>query len=360
MSASIFHRRRAERFAQLIDEADGGRRRHTRSAVDDDLAGFIALSRRVSDLPVRVETHQEFRDGLRTMLLATIEREGIGTTAREPEPETAPRRSTHTAPAARRNRARIAIIGGLAAGTLAVSGMSAASGDAIPGDPLYSVKRSTERAQLALAGSDISRGQLYLEFARTRLDEAQAVRGDAGGLVAVLNDMDSETRQGVRLLNTTAAERRDPAALDAIDSFAADQLRAAARLRDGLAGEARARADLSVRLLDETVKRSKALRAVLRCSTVATGTDALGPLPRLNCKPGAGQRPNAPANSENLPAGNGITSSDQTTAPAGAPPASSAPVESGSPTPPAPGTQGGSPSSGLLDGVRGLVGGTNP
>ena len=36
----------------------------------------------------------------------------------------------------------------------------------------YNVKRSTERAQLALAGSDVSRGKLYLEFAGSRLDEA--------------------------------------------------------------------------------------------------------------------------------------------------------------------------------------------
>jgi hypothetical protein len=348
MSASLFSSRRAERFAQLVDAPDGGRRRHARSAVDDDLAAFVGLTRRVSGLPLHVEAPAEFRDGLRAMLMATVEREGIGATARDPEPSLPPRRPT----AARRNRARVAIIGGLAAGTLAVSGMSAASGDAVPGDALYSVKRSTERAQLALAGSDLSRGQLYLEFARTRLDEAQAVRGDTAGLVAVLNDMDSETRQGVKLLNTTAAERRDRAALDAIDSFAADQLRGAVRLRDGLSGAARTRADSSVRLLEDTLARSKGLRAALRCNAVAAGTDVLGPVPRVNCKPATGRRPSTPADvpPDSVPAGPAQGPATSGSGESTAPSQSTAPGDAGSP--------GASPSGGgLLDGVGGLVGG---
>ena len=115
------------------------------------------------------------------MLLATAEREGIGVTARpepeRPRPRLRPRRGS--AGIARRPAARGAIVVGIAAGTLALSGVSVASGEAIPGDALYGVKRSTERAQLALAGSDLTRGQLYLDFARTRLPEAHAVRADA-------------------------------------------------------------------------------------------------------------------------------------------------------------------------------------
>ncbi len=63
----------------------------------------------------------------------------------------------------------------LLTGTVAVSGVSAASGDALPGETLYDVKRSTERAQLALAGNDLGKAQLYLEFARTRIQEASEV-----------------------------------------------------------------------------------------------------------------------------------------------------------------------------------------
>src|SRR5687767_2081293 len=86
MSAALFRRGRTERFAQLLDEAAGGR--HVRSHADDELNDFMSLTRRVSDLPLQVEAQPEFRDGLRAMLMATIEREGIGATAVNPEPVT--------------------------------------------------------------------------------------------------------------------------------------------------------------------------------------------------------------------------------------------------------------------------------
>jgi hypothetical protein len=138
------------------------------------------------ELRRRAPLDPDFLTGLRAMLVATAVREGIGVTAPAPEPEAHPAtRKRRTRPladarprtpspskAVRRARTRAAVIVGVAAGTLALSGMSAASGDAMPGDALYGVKRSTERAQLALASSNISRGQLYLYFARTRMTEA--------------------------------------------------------------------------------------------------------------------------------------------------------------------------------------------
>src|SRR5262249_12674086 len=83
---SALRRRRVERFAQRVDEATGGRRHRTRSTVDESLADLVSISRRLVELPVRVEAQQEFRDGLRAMLLATAERVGIGVTAEEPVP----------------------------------------------------------------------------------------------------------------------------------------------------------------------------------------------------------------------------------------------------------------------------------
>lgn len=313
MNAALFRRGRAERFAQIVDEANGGHRRHVRSAADDELRDLLSITTRVSSLPLTVQAQPEFRDGLRAMLMATIEREGIGATAANPEPEPAPRRriirtvraSSGARPSySRRTRTRGAIVIGLAAGTLALSGMSAASGDAIPGDALYGVKRSTERAQLALAGSDISRGQLYLGFAKIRLIEAQEVRGDAPGLTTVLDDMDRETKLGVQLLATTAVDRRDKVALDAIDGFAVEQKREMQKLRNGLSGAAGARAEQSVTLLESVLRRSGALRSLVTCGTAATSSsDALGPVPRsqFHCRqPYSQQRPETPAG---VPAG---------------------------------------------------------
>lgn len=67
-----------------------------------------------------------------------------------------------------------------AAGFLAVAlvavvlgaGAVAASGSALPGDPLYSLKRTVEEAQLQSAGSPAQRATLQQEFAQRRVNEA--------------------------------------------------------------------------------------------------------------------------------------------------------------------------------------------
>ncbi|MEU4771324.1 DUF5667 domain-containing protein [Micromonospora sp. NPDC023644] len=283
MDSNLFSRRRAERFAQLLDEANGGRRHHVRSRADDQLAGLVAVGQRLAAAPPAVEVDPEFRTGLRAMLLATAEREGIGAPA-----EPSSRRATADAgrnrllPAvtARRARARGAVLVGIAAGAVALSGISAASENAVPGDALYGMKRSTERAQLALASSDVSRGQLFLDFARTRLAEAAALRGDEDGFSAVLDDMDADTRQGVRLLTTAATQRSDPAALDAVNSFLTGQRRAVGGLLDDASRAERDRTRRSLALLDAVRKRSDALRAAIACGLPApAGSDALGPAP---------------------------------------------------------------------------------
>ncbi|MEO3777032.1 DUF5667 domain-containing protein [Micromonospora sp. B11E3] len=288
MDSNLFSRRRAERFAQLLDEANGGRRHHVRSRADDQLAALVAVARQLGADPPAGEVDPDFRAGLRAMLLATAEREGVGAAAVPGGPEPAGQRgaagtgqrSFLPAVTARRARARGAILIGVAAGAIAVSGISAASENAVPGDALYGMKRSTERAQLALASSDLSRGQLFLDFARTRLGEADELRGDRLGFAAVLDDMDSDTRQGVRLLTTTAVQRSDPAGLDAVDTFLAGQRRAVGKLLDGAGRAERDRVRRSLALLEEVRERSDGLRAAIGCGLPApAASDTLGPTP---------------------------------------------------------------------------------
>lgn len=306
MGWNAFYRQRAERFAQLLEEANGGRRHHIRSRVDADLAQPLAVGQRLRTVQSAVEVDPDFRASLRAMLVATAEREGIGATADDPLGEDAVRpaaplrgaRAARSAPRAPRTRlrARGAIVVGVAVGAIAVSGMSAASENAVPGDALYGVKRHTERAQLALASSDLSRGQLFLDFARTRLAEASALGGQNVGFEDVLRDMDDDTRQGIRLLTTAAVQRRDPAALDAVDRFLDEQ---GQRLDDLLGRTGRTHrepAQRSVNLLDSVQRRTDALRAALTCGAGATGRDdSLGPMPR-NCPGGRGPALTTPPN----------------------------------------------------------------
>ncbi|HYN95715.1 MAG TPA: DUF5667 domain-containing protein, partial [Pilimelia sp.] len=299
MNTTLFHRRRAERFAQLLDEANGARRHHVRTGLDEQLAELVAIGHQVAAMPPpAVEPDPEFRSSLRAMLVATAERDGIGATAlpaadtpaapavRRPGTRRAPRAGLSAA-APNRLRTRGAILIGIAAGAIAVSGMSAASTNAIPGDALYTVKRSTERAQLALASSDVTRGQLHLDFAQSRVAEAAAVRGESSGFAAVLNDMDADTVHGSRLLHSSAVTRRDPAALDAVEAFVTGQQRSLGTMLDGASAADRARTLKSLSLLDAIGKRAESLRGTLSCGTAPSmGADRLGPKPR-SCTVGA-------------------------------------------------------------------------
>jgi hypothetical protein len=287
VNLDIFDRRRAERFAQLLDETNGGLRHHARGQADEQLAELVSVGHALTAVRPAAHVDAEFRTGLRAMLVATAERDGIGELAK------APIESAHTvAPQSRRGgaiargtgrriRARGAIVIGVAAGAIAVSGLSSASENAAPGDALYGVKRSTERAQMALAGSDVTRGQLSLDFARTRLAEAAALDGDNPAFATVLQDMDNDTKQGVRLLTTSAVARKDKAPLDAIDVFVTAQRRTMNPLLDKLSTGNNERALTSMSLLDDIDRRARGLRAGIDCGPDGTiGTDVFGPKPR--------------------------------------------------------------------------------
>jgi hypothetical protein len=288
MKRSIFARRRAERFAQLLDEANGGRRHHARTRADDELTSLVTVGRQLGAGPASadLDLDPDFRAGLRAMLVATAEREGIGATAEQPVP--AGRGSTGASRlpilppvTARRARARGAILIGVAAGAIAVSGISAASENAVPGDALYGMKRSTERAQLALASSDVSRGQLLLDFARTRLTEATVLRDDPAAFATVLADMDEDTREGARLITSSTVQQSDATALDSLDTFVAGQRRAVAELLDGAARTERDRGRRSLGLLDSIEARSDALSRAVSCGAdLALRHDSLGPVPQ--------------------------------------------------------------------------------
>jgi uncharacterized protein DUF5667 len=284
----FFDRRSAERFAELLDEANGGRRHHSHHPADDHLAELVTIGHGFAATGKGPQVDPEFRVGLRAMLVATAERDGIGATATAVAAEPTSHADAHEPSAGlfgraggsgRRIRARGAIVIGVAAGAMAVSGISAASESAHPGDALYGVKRSTERAQLAMAGSNTTRGQLSLNFARTRLAEAVSLPDDDSGFGAVLKDMDADTAQGVKLLNGSAVARKQTAPLNTVDGFVANQRRAIEPMLERLSPANQERARVSLSLLEAVAKRSANLRAGLACETVTSAgpADALGP-----------------------------------------------------------------------------------
>lgn len=87
-------------------------------------------------------------------------------------------RNVATLPRVRRSPAvRLASAFVLAAMLLVVGGGSAiaASSSALPGDPMYGVKRAVERISLAMHRDPVGRAALHLQFADTRLHEVSAL-----------------------------------------------------------------------------------------------------------------------------------------------------------------------------------------
>jgi hypothetical protein len=372
-------RRKAERFEELVTG---------RVQADESEAAHFALAARLQSVATTGSVDPAFRDRLRTRLLAVAHVQGSAS-----ESDARPTRSQrhlHHAPSRRLPR-RLALTGGTVAALVALSGVGAASGDAVPGDPLYSVKRSREAAQLALARSDVSRGQLHLQFARTRLTEAARVQGSDGELRRVLNDMDADTRTGMRDLSGAAVERQDRAPLDAVDEFVAVQRRQLITLVGTLPEKRRMRALDSLELLETVRERSGALRPSLLCTVGYTGanrSDELGPLPRRcaalpGVEPGGSSVPGGPDTSTGDPSrgpGSTVPRSSVSAGPSTTP-SPSAPTDptepdapgvglptAGDPDPspsPSGGTQGllGSVSDtvgGVVGGLTGGIGGSAP
>jgi hypothetical protein len=278
---SIFGRGRAERFAELLDGASVRRG-------EDELGELLHTARAVRSVPdpAGATIDPMFRDRLRTRLVSVMEVQGPDH-LRDP---------LHAAPAPSRFRIprRVVIAGPALAGVLALSGIGAASTGAVPGDSLYGVKRSTESAQLSLASSDVNRGRLFLEFARNRMTEATAVRDDAVAVVRTLEDMDTASRNGTRLLGSAAVGEQDRAPLDIVDGFVLGQRAELTDLLPVLPPQARDRALDSLVLLEQIGARSLELRGSMLCTAGYAeegGTDDLGPLPQRCAALSAGSIP---------------------------------------------------------------------
>lgn len=153
-------------------------------------------------------------------------RERLMTAARTelvPDPTATVRVLRPTVPARRRFGAVAAslVIVGTAAGA------AAASTDALPGDPLYPVKRGTEQVGTSFSVGDARKGRSQLEHAGTRLDEAReliAKDADDRLVVGALRDFQAEAVAGSeRLFEAYDAEQRDDD-VAVVRSFAATQM----------------------------------------------------------------------------------------------------------------------------------------
>ncbi|MBG0853389.1 hypothetical protein I2W78_16415 [Streptomyces spinoverrucosus] len=249
MIANVSAHRRANAFAQALEEQS---ERGTAAEQSEESAPaaaeqpteqgrLLALTAGLGALP-KPELDPEVKVVQRAQLVAQFEamlQEGGGATTSDsavPEQRSARGRGAHRATPLGKLRPRTRLAKGLTAGGLSVGvaasafgGVAAASGDALPGDSLYGLKRGIEDFKRGLADGDDERGQVFLDQASTRLSEARRLmeRGRGGHLDheslgeirRALSGMTHDASEGHRLL--TAAYERDPESLDPIQALSA-------------------------------------------------------------------------------------------------------------------------------------------
>lgn len=135
-----------------------------------------------------------------------------------------------------RPAARLAFAGAFAVALL-VGGLTsaAASGDSLPGDPLYPIKLGVERAQLALTLDPVARARLHAQFAEVRLGEAKRLIA-AGRVQDAIRQVDQYDSAVAQFNSTLAGSRFDNSAVADLRRFMKDHEASADASLQSLAG----------------------------------------------------------------------------------------------------------------------------
>lgn len=307
--------RRASRFARAIDADPHAPEQQP--AVDEATRNLVAIVDRLRTADFGGAPAPEFKARLRERLVAAA-----ATSPTDVLPKVAP--DAGGGPARRRpaghgvrparvpllagvGAPRAALLAGALSALVALAGVTVVTSHrALPGDKLYSLKRTTESVELALAHGADAKARRHLDFAQNRASEladfvtrrapgssrssqesaAELNDSDVALVRSALDDMDKETREGTRLLTTYAVGKMLDDPLADLAAWAADQRAIIQPVLDRLDGDAAARARSSVALIDQIRQRVAALRAQLTCSCMDRGHgDDLGPLPCWPCHP---------------------------------------------------------------------------
>ncbi|MEU3273821.1 DUF5667 domain-containing protein [Saccharomonospora sp. NPDC006951] len=245
-----------ERFARALDDGD-------RREFGDELAVVAALRRLGTTDPLDERTRTRIAEGVTRKANAPRRRRGP------------------------RVAAGIALV-------VAATGIGLLlSEDAVPGDPLYHLKRAGETAVIGLTFDEESKATKQLEFAAKRLEELSALAGrgtaDPADVERGLSDFANQTKAGVAPL-VTLATSSDGRLLGVLRSWAADQTARLASLNPSLGTHRAAEPEDPSSLLVRIEQRAEALTARMNCYQITSGEyDELGALPAAGaCAPPPG------------------------------------------------------------------------
>ncbi|MET9535403.1 MULTISPECIES: DUF5667 domain-containing protein [unclassified Streptomyces] len=255
MIGQVSAHRRANAFAQALEEQtlQGSAADQPEAPTEPSAQGqLLTLVTGLEELP-KPQLDPEVKVVQRAQLVAAMETmlAGGGVSEGPQVPEQRTGRGAHRASPLRKLRPRSRWSKGLAAGGLTVgvaagafSGVAAASSDALPGDSLYGLKRGMEDLKLGMANDDAARGEIYLDQASTRLQEARRLmeRDRAGRLDheqlgevrRALNGMNHDAGEGHRLLHEAYARNGTLGPIQTLSSFSRSHREAWSRLRGRL------------------------------------------------------------------------------------------------------------------------------
>lgn len=219
--ATPAERRRAQDFAALVEGRAG--------ITDQDLDTLAALVTSLRPAPLDVDA------GFKASLRAQLVSEATRRASAEPRKAAVGRPEVPAARGSRRLRQAVAT--GVAVGVLGSAGAAVASTRALPGDPLYGLKRGIENVRLSLAGSDLSRGRDLLDQASHRLSEAEALAASSDARTPAveartgraLTEMDTAVLAGADALAQSYRRTGGTEPMRVLSSSAVDQQE---RLRD--------------------------------------------------------------------------------------------------------------------------------
>ncbi len=248
---SVFQaRRRAEEFAAAADgDAGNG------PASGQELTTLLGLVAALREQPAP-EPRAEFAGDLRRRLMLEAE------SALSPAP------SLVLPPRARGRRERRLVAA--ASAFVLVGGtttMAAAAQGALPGDALYPIKRTIERAEAQLSTSTAGKGRDLLDQASDRLGEVSSIVDGAGSdavqraprVPETLQAFSDSASEGSSLLFESYRETGDPESIVSVRSFTTDGIASLEALADSVPDDAQDELAAAAILLHDIDREATAL-----------------------------------------------------------------------------------------------------
>lgn len=223
MSPAFTTRRHADAFDRLVEAARRGAPASASGRVPTELAELATFASSLRDVPA-VAPRPAFSADLRERLMAAA-----ATELTPAEAATTERLTVRTNPTVRRRRERRLTVGIAALAIVGASaGTALASQGALPGEPLYPVKRAIENVRTGFTAGEQGKGTALLSDADTRLSEvgklSHGSTGDDARIAQTLNAFAEQAKKASDLLLTNYQQNDDAASIAKLQTFTASSI----------------------------------------------------------------------------------------------------------------------------------------